>query len=269
MNPFENLVGPVAEMRAISTASGGTALSTTAAYIHVPKGTSALQIFPRNFSTAVVARLGLCPWLVVLKTSDAFAAIANVTDYSDAAQDNDTATDVVASSLDTLANGDAIWVGAAHPFRGLRVDVDAANGNAATLAAHYYNGSAMATLTPTDGTASGGATLAQDGSITWTVPTDWAPVALRTAASATIPIPHGDTPLYWARLSVSAALDSSTTLNSLTALPRSTSYAEVASGAEIAMRVARAPGGLSAIEALTDAGTANLVVNAYALGRFA
>ena len=74
------------------------------------------------------------------------------------------------------------------------------------------------------------------------------------------------TPLYWTRLSVSAALDSSTTLNSILSLPRSTSYAELVSGMAQEMTLQKGLGGVAAIEALTDAGTANLIVNAYTWG---
>lgn len=268
MTRLDQLAGPVGETRAISTAGGGTALSTTASYVHLTPGTDALQMLTRNFSTAVVAKLGFCPWLVVLKTSDAFAAAANVTEYSSAAQDGDAATDVVLSSLDTLANGDSVWIGSHLPFAGLQADVDAANGTANTIAAHYYDGATMTTLSPTDGTASGGASLAVDGAITWTVPADWAKAKLRALASIAVPVPYADDDMYWVRLSWSAALDSSTTLNSLIALPRSTAYQEIPVDSELALRVTRGQGGISAIRALTDAGTGNLIVNAIALSRF-
>jgi hypothetical protein len=217
----------------------------------------------------VVAQLALCPWLSILKTSDGFAAAANATDYSDAAQDGDTSSDVVLSSIDTLANGDSLWLGSHLPFSGLTLDVDAANGNASVLAAHYWNGTAQTTLTPTDNTASGGASIAQDGTITWTVPTDWVPAKLRSLVSATVPLPYAEETLYWARLSWSAALDSSTTLNSILALPRSTAYFELPADWELALRVNRGRGGHSAVRAVTDAGTGNLIVNAIALSRFA
>lgn len=254
----EIIAGPLGERRAASTAGGGTALSTTAVAIPLPDGTRTIQCIGRNFSTAVVIKLAMNPWLVVLKTAD---LLATVTDYSREAQDADASTDVVLSSLDTLANGDALWIGSHLPFRGVAVDVDAANGTASVLAGHYWNGSTMTTLTPTDGTTSGGATFAQDGQITWSMPTDWVAAKLSTIGSPGANVPGRSDDLYWARLSVSVALDSSTTLNSLLALNRSTLYAEYPSGIAMEERLQKGPGYFGCIEALTDAGTANLIVN--------
>ena len=246
------------EIRAATTASGGTALSTTAVAIPIPDGTRTVQYIGRNFATAVVLKLARNPYLLVYKTID---ALATVTDYSSAAQDGSASTDVVLSSLDTLANGDALWIGSHLPFRGISVDVDAANGTASVLAGHYWTGSALAALTVTDGSTSGGATFAIDGAITWTMPSDWAKGALATVGSAAETVPQRGVSLYWARLTVSAALDSSTTLNSLLSLNRSTAYAEYPVGYALEERFQKGLGAWGAIEALVDAGTGNLVVN--------
>lgn len=253
----ESVAGPLGELRG-GTATG-VALSTTAAYIPIPAGARHLFLTPRNFSTAVVARVLLNPYIVVLKTEDALAT--NPTDYSEAAQDGDTATDVVLSSLPTLANGGAVYVGSHLPFGGLSVDVDSTNSTSSTLAVTYWNGSAWANITPTDGTASGGATFAQDGNITWTVPTAWVPEKLHIAADAAASFPFGGNKFYWVRLAVSAALDSSTTLNSIMPINRSTAYASLASGQDLELRITRGPEGVGSIQAVTDAGTGNLVVN--------
>lgn len=248
-------------------ASKGVSLSTTSAFTTFIPGQNVVSMTPRNLSTAVVARFAFCPWVKVYKTTDALAAAASLTDYTDEAQDGDAATDVVLSSLDTAANGDFVLVGAAVPFRGLVADVDSANSTTSTLAVHYWNGSAWADISPTDGTASGGATFAQDGNITWTVPTAWAGATLDDLGAG---FSDGRTQehLYWVRLSVSAALDSSTTLNSLIAMNESTTYAEFVSGQTLEQAINRAIGGQSAVEALTDAGTANLVIRAGTFSRF-
>lgn len=249
------------EIRGVS-ASAGLSLSTTLATIGIPKGADVLYIEGRNYSTAVVAQVLLNPYLIVLKTAD---GLATVTDYSDAAQDNDTATDVTLSSLDTLANGDALWIGSHIPFGGLSVDVDAANGTASVLSGTYWNGSALTDISLTDNTASGGATFAQDGTITWTVPAAWAKASIQTASGlAATDLPR-DT-LYWVRLVVSAALDSSTTCNSIHALNRSTAYVDLTSGRERGVAIRRGLGGVGSIQARTDAGTANLLVSAAVLG---
>src|SRR3990167_10885656 len=93
------------EERVASTAGGGTALTTTAAFIRLPRITKYIGMVPRNFATAVVAKYHLNPWLTILKTADALATAP--TDYSNAGQDlSAAAAGVVLSSLDTLANGD-------------------------------------------------------------------------------------------------------------------------------------------------------------------
>lgn len=254
----ETYSGPFGEIRAVSTAGGGSALSTTAIALPILTGTRTVQYIARNFATAVVLKLARNPYLLVYKTAD---NLATITDYSENAQDGSTSTDVTLSSLDTLANGDALWLGAHLPFRGVQVDVDAANGTVSALAAHYWDGNSLEALTVTDGTDSGGATFAVDGAITWTMPSDWAPATLVAAGSAAGTIAHSGLALYWARLTVSAALDSSTTLNSMLALNRSTAYAEYPLGLTLEERIQKGLGYFGAIEALTDAGTASLIVN--------
>ncbi|TXH57203.1 MAG: hypothetical protein E6Q97_04705, partial [Desulfurellales bacterium] len=171
--------GPVGEVR-IAGASKGVACTTTAAFTLLPAGTKTIQLIPRNFATAVVVRYALCPWITVLKTAD---SLATFTDYSQEANDASTSTDITLSSLDTLANGDAVYVGSHLPFRGLVADVDSTNATASVLSVYYWNGSAWADTSASDGTASGGATFAQDGNITWTVPTAWTKASLATTNS--------------------------------------------------------------------------------------
>ena len=264
-SPDRALPWPVSEARAASTAGGGTALATTAVRVTLFDKTQGVALVPRNFSTAVVAKWAPCPYLVILKTTD---GLATAIDYSDEAQDRDAATDVDLSSLGTLANGDYVLVGSHVPFRGIDVDVDAANGNASVLTAKYWNGSAWVDLSASDGTASGGATFAQDGLITWTPPSAWAVARLKEIVPATAAAvgPRQDLPLYWVRIEVSAALDSTTTCNAMISLPRSTAYAELTTGLVQELSCQKGPGGIAAIEALTDAGTANLIVNCYTWG---
>jgi hypothetical protein len=175
------------------------------------------------------------------------------------------------SSQDTLANGDALFVGCAVPIRGLAVDVDAVNGTSSLMTGDYWDGSAWSDITETDGTASGGAALAQDASVTWTEPSDWESKTLRTiietekswdgtfAGTGQV----FNTPLYWVRFKVSVALDSSTTLNSIHPLNRSIRYgAVVVDGQPWRQMARRGFGGFGSIEYLTDTGTADLVANA-------
>lgn len=174
----EILAGGVGEIRALSTANGGTALTTTATYIGIPPKTSHLYITPRNLVTDPVAKFSLNPYLSVLKTTDGMATAP--TDYSANAQDCDASTVVTLSSLDTLANGDFLLVGAELPFRGVYVTMTATvNGTESTLAVHYWKSdSTWADASVTDGTKSGSTAFAQSGLAYWTVPADWMPVAL-------------------------------------------------------------------------------------------
>lgn len=259
------------EQRSFTTAGGGTALSTTAVLIPVASagkisGDGLVALTPRNLSTAVVVKYLFNPRITLLITDDNNATF---TDESDDAQDGSTSTDVTLSSLPATPTG-YIYLGTVEPVRGYRADVDAANGTAGTLTGDYWNGSAWTSLSITDGTASGGAPWAQDGDITFTVPSAWSKERLGTilgkTAAQTGPtggaLAYLGYNLFWARLSNTGACDSSTTLNSLMPLNRSTAYAELISGQTVVTEMSTDQtelASLSAVEALTDAGTANLV----------
>lgn len=264
----ETRAAPMGEVRIASTAGGGTALTSTATRIPLLRNTKFIEMIPRNFSTAVVVKYNFNPYLYILKTTDLLAAEANITDYSDNAQDNSTSTDVTLSSLGTLAQSDAVYVGSWTPFGGVVIDVDAANGNASVLTVTYWKSdSTWADISATDGTDNGGASMGQDGSVTWTVPSDWVAEALEVAVPSTAHKNLGvlTAPQYWTRWVFSAALDSSTTQNSWTAINRNTDYGEMAAGQSREQGITVGPGGFFSITALTDAGTANLIVNCFTL----
>ena len=257
----EVVAGAVGELRAASTAGGGTALTTTAAFISLPRDSHHIFITPRNFSTAVVAKFLRNPWLVVLKTTDNM--MGQPVDYSNAAQDADAATDVDVSSLGAITDGDFLLVGSHLPFRGVYIDVDSANTlGTATLAVAYWDGTTWTTTTPTDGTFST-MVFAVDGLVSWTVPTPWQAEALIKLYPNAPKAYYSDIPLYWTRWSVSAAItDTGVTFNSMVAANRSTAYAELLSGQTWEERIKHgAIGGIGCIEALTDAGTASLILN--------
>lgn len=278
--PSDSFSGPLSEARAASTAGGGTSLSTTATIVGFPNGTTHVAVVARNFSTAVVTKFALNPYLLILKAASALPAAP--TDYSKAAQQNPATTDSVV--LDALAATAFLYIGAYVPFRGIAVTMDGAkvNANAATLSMAYWNG-AWKAQTITDGTAAAGATLAQTGNVTWTVPTDWTATKLgSTVVGGPVSnpdlanfAPYSNRPKYWLRLAVSAALSVSVEANSIFALNRSTAYAEMVQDSLLQFRIPQKGGadvdGPSCIEALTDAGTASLIVNCYAdnpLGAF-
>ncbi len=265
----EVLAGALGERRAISTAAGGTALTTTATYIQIPKGAYHLFMTPRNFATAVVAKIVLNPWLVVLKTTDNM--VTAPTDYSEYAQDADTSTLVDVSSLSTLVNGDYLLIGSHLPFRGVYVTVVGTNGAGTATTSVYYNASGTWTDTSaTDGTNST-MTFAQSGLVYWTVPTAWTAARLKDLYPTTPDSDYTNLNYYWTRWSVSAALaDTSVTFSSMVAANRSTAYAEYVSGQTTEERINRGLGGVGCIEALTDAGTANLIADVSTVrdGRF-
>jgi hypothetical protein len=167
------------------------------------------------------------------------------------------------------------------------------NAVVSTMTAEFWNGTAWTAFTGfADGTSAGGATFAQSGDISWTVPTTWVATnldltmvqGLQNPGVPTVLQPVGLAPsqrrqwqenaafpVFWSRLTVSAALTANTAMNSFFALNRSTLYAQMLESSLEAFRVQKSLGGVSAIEALTDAGTANLIVNAYMdspLGQF-
>lgn len=245
--------GPYGEMRR-ATAAAGLALPTSlslTSFVALPKWTQIIQLIARTFTTGVVAQILINPRLSVLKTVNDGVTF---TDYSDAAQDGLASTDVVLSSLDTLANLNYVYIGAGLPFAGLHVDVDSANSNASVLTVKYRKiDDTWASVTPTDGTASGGATFAQDGAITWTVPTDWKKSEISGQK------------LYWLRLEVSAALDASTTLDGMWPINRSTANFEIVPNTQpIEMEINHGVGGDGCLQVMINAGTGTLIVNAAA-----
>ena len=243
-------------------ASAGVALTTTAALTSLPPGTQYIGLTPRNFATAVVARVAINPTLVVListdgLTNDAFNA-------SFLLQDGDNTTTLGMNSFPALASGGIILVGSTIPFRGVAVDVQNTNSTAATLTVDYpISDDTWASISATDGTASGGAPFAQDGNVTWTIPTAWAAASLNRlyASKARKSSDVYNHKLYWTRWSVDAAFDASVSVNQMRPLARSTAYFELVPG-ELYEQLIPTTGyqGFSTVEALTDAGTANLVI---------
>lgn len=274
----ETFSAQVGQVRAISTAGGGTALASTVTAgktLGFPSGTRYLMLMPRNFATAVVAQIALNPWLSVFKSTSVTAITAStITDGSEALQDNATGTTLVLDSLDTFANGNAIYIGAHDQFRGVDIDVGNTNSTASVLTVKYWDGSAWSDITATDGTASGGATFAQDGLVTWTVPSGWTTTSLVSAgdAASTTNFTLAREKLYWTRWEVSVALDASVTLQSMHALNKSTAYMELLAGQIFETSIRRGGGlqGIGAIEFKVDAGTGNLIVNVATIegGRF-
>lgn len=263
--------GRLGEFRATSTADGGTALTTTAGFIQFPTLTKAgdnkqchLFITARNFVTAVVAKIILNPWLTILKTTDSM--VASPTDYSIEAQDNDTGTSVDISSLNTVANGDWLLVGSHLPIRGVDLDIDGTNSTASrTLTVAYWNGGSWISYTLSYSVAWTTAFDA-DTTVSWTPTTNWAKTTFKKLyPEHTTSYYFSEVPLYWTRWSVDGALDATVTIDAMLSANRSTSYGELLAGQAFEERAVYGFGGLGCIEALTNAGTANLIVDVATL----
>ena len=253
----QSVAGPLGELR--GGTSKGLSLSTTAAFEVIPKGTQHLFLTARNFSTAVVARVLLNPYLIILRTQDALATAP--TDYSAEAQDGSTSTSVTLSSQGTAAQSDFLYVGSHIPFSGVNIDVDSVNSNASVLTVKYWDGNSWEDISDTDGTDAAGASLGQDGSVTWTVPSTWAKTSLVASGDTTLSFPYSGNSYYWTRWEWSAALDAAVTLDHMLAINRSTAYFELIANQEFEVRVHQGPEGLASVQGLTDAGTGNLICN--------
>ena len=250
------------EIRAASTASGGTALSTTLAQDEIPFGSDYLSITPRALSGAAVVRFALNPFLTIFYTTDAGLSIDNIVDISDEMQDGD-ATDHALDNFPAASTG-LIYVGARVPFRGVAVTMGDKNDDATVITVNYWNGGAWTDISDTDGTDDGGDSMKQDGSVTWTVPAAWTRASL-AAIGDTFPsgTPEQGAVRYWTRWQWSNALDASIDVRTMLALNRSTSYAELVDGQTIEFKVSDRE--IGNVEALTNAGTANLIINAGAI----
>ncbi len=255
----------LSELRAASTASGGTALTTTATgasaplalgLVSIPFGADYMSITARNFAGCAVVRVSLNPYLSIFATWDAGASTV---DISDEMQDGDT-TDYSFASFPATGTG-YIYVGAEVPFRGVSVEIGStANDALATLAVKYWEGSGWVDSGDADSTKSGSDSFKVDGSVTWAVPAAWTSASL-AAIGDTLPdtARNYHTPLYWTRWEWHAALDSSATVAQMLALNRSTAYAELLEGqtVEIGLQDRR----IACVQGITNAGMANLIVN--------
>ena len=236
-----------------------------------PRVTDRVTITPLNFSTAVAIRVAFNPWLVVLKTSDGMAKAPS--DYSQLVQDNDTDTSAVLSSMSTPANGDWLLIGAHVPFRGVYFDMDGTNGaGTATVVVYYWNGTQWVTTSATVTGIRSSRIFDQDGLAYWTVPSAWTPSTITQMYPNTnfsIEPYYQNVPIYWTKWELDAAIsDTSVTVDRMYAANRSTSYMELVSGQMVSKDIYQGFGGTGCVEARTDAGTANLVVNAMTAGMF-
>lgn len=116
--------------------------------------------------------------------------------YSDitTATQNDTADDVNLATIFATPGTDALYIGSTQPFRGTFIrQLDTVSSAASVLSVAYWNG-AWQSLTISDGTIHAtGKTFSGGGSVTWTMPVDWATRVVNASDA-----------LYWVKLTVTA-----------------------------------------------------------------
>ena len=173
--------------------------------------------------------------------------------------DRDTATGT-GTAMDAMATGDFLYICTSDIVGGFRIVIGSANAELATIAATYRkNDDTWAALTETDGTASGGASLAVPGSVTWTAPTD----AKRTFLGGGSGIfTDADAPAiegFWWRIAFDIALGADVEIDEIWTLNKNTSRGYFRGGVEYPISLDRR--NVGALEALTAAGTDTLQIS--------
>ena len=267
--PTEILGANLGHQRAAGAASG-VVLSATAAFTAFHRGTEYIDLIPRNFSGAAVARYALCPYLVILKADSADDLAGPIADYSAIAQDGSTGTEVAVGGGGGLAAGRNFYIGSAIPFRGVYVDIDTANANNSAAVTVYYWAGSWVDVSATDASRSSHA-FDQTGTITWTVPSAWQSSSLvKIDRSVNSSLSWRDVQMYWTKWTWSAAIDAGTTLDHMLGINESTAYAEVPASLGTGMRIHNGFGsnGVAGVETLTNAGSGNMLVTCSALNGY-
>jgi len=110
---------------------------------------------------------------IVYKGSGAIPVIPQIgEDYTDEVSDSVTTRVAPLNSLNTLANNQFFMIITELPAKSFTFTVQNTNGIAATLSGQYWNGAWTSLTGLSDGMAVGGATIAQSGTVSFTMPTD-------------------------------------------------------------------------------------------------
>ncbi len=132
----------------------------------------------------------------------------------------------------------------------------------AVLTVKGYLAGGWTDLVATDGTDSSGDTFKQDGNVTWAIPTTWGKTSLFNAGDTLL---SGEDwareNLYWTRWETDTQFDS-VDIVQMRALNRSPNYKELIEGQSFeTMNPTDTVERIACVEALTNTGTANLLVN--------
>ena len=159
------------------------------------------SVYPVLDTPIADIRLGTSEWIpkaIVMKLGTA---------YTDITTSNP-------ATLNSFTTTDYLWFGFNQKVSSVYVNVTNTNSNASTAVVTYWNGSTFtACPTITDGTESGGASFAQDGTLAMAnIPENW---KLATATEVVdvngVPSTITTDQLYWLRFTTSAAFDASVT----------------------------------------------------------
>lgn len=198
---------------------GSQALAATNSYIAVSQGAMSVSLYcDADF------RLALAPRLKNVQLYEASGG--TYTDYTSQATDASASTHV---PLDAMAATSILYIGCDDTFIGCHFDIgDNANAETAALDVEYYTGTAWADVeSDSDGTDSGGATLAVDGEYTWTLP----------AMVATTVNNQGL--LYYIRFKPSAPLSATVDINEIKPMYKTTGLGYFQGGVEYHFSVNR------------------------------
>jgi len=174
-------------------------------------------------------RLALCPRLVHALYYETSAT--SYTEYVSSVVDGSSSTHM---PLDAMATNDIVYLGVTMPALGFYFDVGSnVNANAATLDVEYcstaMSGSATIAFTDvasdSDGTTSGGATLAQDGAYTFTLP------SVKRSRLGTYGTPLFNR-CYWYRFLPSATLSATVDINEIIPIYQTSSYGYMSASTE-------------------------------------
>lgn len=221
-------------------------IGTTATYLALKPGFREVKLY-----CAADWRLSLCPKLVhaLVYTNSS----ATYVEYVGLGTDRSDATHV---PLDALGTSDILYMGVSDPTRGFYFNIGTgANAEAATLDMEYCSAAATQASAPTfsdvasdsDGTASGGATLAVDGVYTFTLP------ACVRSGLGTLNAPAASV-CYWYRFKPSATLSATVDILEIIPVGPNTTYGYMIGGVEYTVHLDLAHvGALVAAHASTSA----------------
>ena len=123
---------------------------------------------------------------------------------------------------DAMTSSDAIYVCCIDRITGFDADLGTKNANASVLTVSYWNGTAWASTSATDGTiAPAGTTLGVDGFITWVLPSAEAVVSGYTLGLTGF---AEKTAMYWYKITVSATLSATVDILEVILINKGTAY---------------------------------------------